>query len=175
MSERAPVRRGPLVMSARRRWTLYVTSFALWLSGALWIYFHYFGRKQGPFGFINSPWEHNLMVIHGAFSFAIVWYFGLLWNTHVTTGWWMHWRRRSGGTLAGVTMFLTLTGYGLYYIAGEKFRNWTSIAHWAVGLAALAIFIIHRISKTAPRKKRAPRKSSSSTTPASAAAAPPSD
>ena len=62
----------------------------------------------------------------------------------------MRWRRWSGGWLAGTTIFLTLTGYALYYIGSKEILDWVGVAHWAVGLAALALFLIHWLSKSRP-------------------------
>ena len=40
-------------------------------------------------------------------------------------------------------MLLTVTGYGLYYVAGESVRAWISIVHWAVGLAVPLLLAAH--------------------------------
>ena len=157
MSDRgATTRRGPLSMSARRRWILYVVDGGVWGTGVLWLIYHYFLRKQGPFGFVNNPLEHWWIVAHAALSFGAIWLFGLVW-AHVAGGWSMRWRRWSGGTLFGVLTVLIFSGYGLYYIDSQKIHSWVSILHWGVGLAALAAFVIHRLSKSAPRTDRARR------------------
>ena len=44
----------------------------------------------------------------------------------------------------GVTAWLALTGVALYYIGSDAWRDWVSILHWAVGLAALVAFLLHR-------------------------------
>ena len=54
--------------------------------------------------------------------------------------------------MVGCTVFLILTGYGLYYIGSRNWREWTSVAHWVVGLVALALFLIHWLSKSLPRR-----------------------
>ena len=80
--------------------------------------------------------------------------FGVLWPGHVKAGWRMKSRRLSGGTLFGVVAWLTLTGLALYYIGSTQWRSWTSIAHWAVGLAAAAAFLLHLPTrKTAARSE----------------------
>jgi hypothetical protein len=39
--------------------------------------------------------------------------------------------------------FLTLTGYGLYYVAGESDRPVWSLLHWSVGFAVAVLFVVH--------------------------------
>src|SRR5258708_21711420 len=75
------------------------------------------------------------MKLHGAFSFASLWLFGLLWGVHVIKGWSGGRRRWSGGTLAGILIGLMLTGYLLYYVGDEDVRDLVSIAHFPVAHA----------------------------------------
>ena len=46
--------------------------------------------------------------------------------------------------LFGVLAWLGLTGCALYYIGSDAWRSWVSILHWAVGLGALVVFLLHR-------------------------------
>jgi hypothetical protein len=52
----------------------------------------------------------------------------------------------------GVALFLAVSGVMLYYV-GDAWREWTGLAHWVVGLAALAPFLIHWLSKSRPTKR----------------------
>ena len=152
----ASAERGPLKLQRGSRYTLYTISIGVWVTGGLWLIFHYFMRTQGPFGFSNNPLEIWWLRLHGGFSFASLWVFGLLWNVHVVRGWNMRWRRWSGGFLTGVMFVLTLTGFGLYYLVSKDWREWTSIIHWVVGLGALAAFLIHWLSNSMPRREHEP-------------------
>lgn len=145
--------RGPLRLPKVRRYTVYFISIGTFVTGALWLYYHYFMRKQGQFGFQNNPLESLWQILHAGFSFAAVWALGWLWTTHVMRGWNMRWRRWSGGSLVGISIVLTVTGYALYYIGSRQWREWTAIAHWAIGLVALAIFLIHWLSKSLPYQR----------------------
>ena len=40
--------RGPLRLSPWRLWTLYTIAAGVWLTGILWLIYHYFLRQQGP-------------------------------------------------------------------------------------------------------------------------------
>jgi hypothetical protein len=134
------------------RVTVYAICAGIWLSGLAWLIFHYFLRTEGPFGFRNNPLEAWCLKAHGAFSFATLWVLGRMWALHVVRGWNMRWRRWSGGNLMGAAFLLILTGYGLYYLDGRAWRNWTGIVHWTVGFTALALFFAHRGSTATPRR-----------------------
>jgi hypothetical protein len=151
LSTESPTRGKSLRLKRPYLWTVYATAWGVWLTGALWLVFHYFFRVRGQFGFRANPMEAVWIAAHGGLAAASLFMFGLLWVSHVLAGWHMRWRRWSGGTLAGVTIWLTLTGYALYYIGGSQTLAWVQILHWTVGLAALAAFFIHWLSKSSPR------------------------
>ncbi|MEZ5475509.1 MAG: hypothetical protein R3E72_10950 [Steroidobacteraceae bacterium] len=132
------------VLPKSRRRTLYVISMGTWVTGAVWLIYHYFVTSVDQFGFENvHPYQHGWLVAHGVFAVAAAWMFGVLWPNHVLRGWKAKVRRTSGGWLFGVVTWLMLTGVALYYIGSTEWRAWTSLAHWIVGLATLLPFLIH--------------------------------
>jgi hypothetical protein len=139
-----------------RRWALYIIGIGVWLSGGLWLLFHYFLVKQGEFGPVANPLEPWWLKLHGAFAFAAVWMFGLLWGVHITKAWPHQRRRWSGGMLAGIFFLLILTGYLLYYIGDDKIRPLVSVLHWGIGLAGPIFFVWHRLNLRARRVHRVP-------------------
>jgi len=139
-------------LSAPQRIAIYAVGFGLWASGGLWLLFHFF--VQPHFG-APHPLEPWWMKLHGAFSFASLWLFGLLWGVHVIKGWSGGRRRWSGGTLAGILIGLMLTGYLLYYVGDEDVRDLVSIAHWSVGLALPLLFFVHYGARQTPRETTA--------------------
>jgi hypothetical protein len=134
-------------LSHARRISIYAIGIGVWLSGVLWLVFHYFMSHQGSFGQVVSPFEVWSLTLHGAFAFAAIFIFGLLWAAHVPTGWSRRKRRVSGGSLAGILGWLIVSGYLLYYAAGEEFRAAVSLAHWVVGLAAPLVFFAHWLKR----------------------------
>ncbi len=140
-------------LGSRRRRTLYVISIGVWLTGAVWLIYHYFVRSIDQFGFENPhPDQQAWLIAHAAFGVAAVWIFGVLWPGHIIRGWKARVRRTSGGWLFGVVTWLTLTGLALYYIGNSAWREWASLGHWIVGLAALLPFLIHLLTR-APRER----------------------
>jgi len=128
-----------------RRWALYIIGIGVWLSGGLWLLFHYFFVEQGEFGPKIHPFEPWSLKLHGAFAFASIWIFGLLWGVHVSRAWPGLRRRWSGGVMTGVFAWLILSGYLLYYVGNENARSVVSILHWGIGLATPICFAFHRL------------------------------
>ena len=137
-----------------RRWALYIIGIGVWLTGGLWLLFHYFFVEQGEFGPKIHPLEPWWLELHGAFGFAAIWIFGLLWGIHVTRAWPGFRRRWSGGFMTGVIAWLILSGYLLYYVGNEDARSVVSILHWGIGLASPFCFGFHRLHF---RKRRVPQ------------------
>lgn len=127
-----------------QRRLVYWLGLAVWVTGGVWLVFKYFIRVTDEFGFDNPhPQQQLWIVAHAAVSLAGVWLFGLLWHHHIARGWTQHLRRSTGGTLFGVIAWLAISGCALYYIGSDALREWTSLAHWIVGLAALVPFLLH--------------------------------
>jgi membrane protein YdbS with pleckstrin-like domain len=128
-----------------RRLAIYITGIGLWLTGGLWLIYHYFLVKQGEFGPEMNPMEPWWLRLHGAFAFAAIWLFGLLWGIHITKAWPHKRSRWSGGAMTGVLALLTVTGYLLYYVGDDRVRPLISAVHWTVGLACPLVFLWHRV------------------------------
>jgi hypothetical protein len=129
-----------------RRLYLYIIALGTWISGGLWLLFHYFLVKQGEFGPQINPLEPWWLKLHGAFAFAAIWIFGLLWGIHITKTWPGGRRRWSGSLLTGLFLWLIISGYLLYYVGDEKLRPLISILHWSVGLGCPIFFLWHRFN-----------------------------
>jgi len=128
-----------------RRWTLYFVGLGVWMSGGLWLLLHYCFARQGEFGPTTHPLEPWSLKMHGAFAFASIWVFGLLWGVHITMAWPGRRRRSSGGVLTGVFLWLIVSGYLLYYLGDDSARSVVSIVHWTTGLLCPIAFGVHRL------------------------------
>jgi len=69
--------------------------------------------------------------------------FGSLFPVHVKYGWRQGLNRGSGLPVVVASAVLALTGYGLYYLVDDQWRDRVGIIHWAVGLAAVAMIGLH--------------------------------
>lgn len=122
---------------------IYTSFLVLLLSGAAWLAARYFMRPVGQFGETIHPIEPWAMKLHGAATMAMLFFMGSLMNNHIRRA------LRSGRNLVSgwmmlVTMLLlTLTGFGLYYLASESDRPLWSRIHWIVGLGLVVLIIAH--------------------------------
>ena len=73
-----PALKPPMKIARPYRIGLYVTGWGVWLTGVLWVLYHYFMRVKGPFGFKTNPLEEWWLISHGAFAVLATWLFGTL-------------------------------------------------------------------------------------------------
>lgn len=145
----APVQRSRdlIRLSAARRSITYGVGAGLWLTGVLWLIFHYFMQRQTDFGAQPHPLEFWWRASHGFFGFASLWTFGLLWGAHIVGAWKSRRHRLSGGLLFGILVWLTGSGYLLYYLGSDELISTVSLLHWSVGLILPVPFIVHRFTR----------------------------
>lgn len=129
----------------KRRLAVYGVGLGLWLTGILWLVFHYFMVQQTTFGPSAHPLEHWLLALHGLFGFATLWILGLLWGVHIVGGWKTGRRRVTGSVLFVILAELTITGYLLYYPPSDDALSVIALSHWGVGLAIPILFLLHRL------------------------------
>ena len=159
MTARRVTRPGSARLPPARRLGICVVGAGLWLTGGLWLIFHYFLQGPGAIGLSTHPLEPWWLRLHGAFAFASLWVLGLLWGVHVGEGWALRRRRLSGMVLFGLLGLLAVTGYLLYYLGDEQAREVAGIVHWGVGLACPGVFVAHRFRLRAVRALRRVRRS----------------
>jgi hypothetical protein len=75
--------------------------------------------------------------------------FGAAAATHLPRSWIAGSRRASGIALVAIILVLALTGYLLYYAAGDFLRAASAYAHIAAGVAAIAAFALHWLWRAA--------------------------
>ena len=139
---RAARANGGARVAALPRLVVNVVGAGLWVTGALWLVFHYLLKRQGWLGAVH-PLETWWLRIHAAFAFGAIWTFGFLWGTHVVPGWSIRRRVRSGVALVVIAGWLMLSAYLLYYLGDEDQRFVVSILHWLVGLSCPVLFLAH--------------------------------
>lgn len=132
-------------LSAPQRRVTYIAFTVAWLSGALWLVFHYFLQRQGEFALEPHPLEHWWLRLHGLCSFVLLWLGGLLWAVHVRHTLRRPARRRSG--LAIIIAFCTLavSGYLIYYADDGMVHDAIGMAHWIVGLGLIVPILVHAL------------------------------
>ncbi len=154
------MRRNSIQLSRRHEWFAGLASGAVFATGAAWAWLHYFAALPNEFGG-SSPAQSWMLKAHGAAAVLVLVLVGTLLPMHVKFAWRAGRNLRTGLSLLGLFLFLSLTGYGLYYLGDERWRGWTSSAHLWVGLALPPIMILHvwRGKKTRPGRRRGPAES----------------
>ncbi|HTS52246.1 MAG TPA: hypothetical protein VMH26_03140 [Burkholderiales bacterium] len=146
--------------TGHRRW-IYWSGTALFLTGALWLVFHYFVRTHGQFGETAHPLELWWLRLHGGFAMLVLVVIGSLLPIHVRRGWHQRKNLLAGCVLGVMALLLIGSGYALYYFGDEMTRPWISALHWILGLGAPLVLTWHvwRGRRThATRSARADRK-----------------
>ena len=125
------------------RYSVYGACVWLLITGVLWLVAHYLLRAPAAFGESVSPLEPWSMKLHGAGAMVALFFVGSLLNNHIRRALRARRNLASGWAMVAVLGTLTLSGYGLYYIAGEESRPLWSVAHWVIGLGFAALVVLH--------------------------------
>ncbi|HEX7915770.1 hypothetical protein [Rudaea sp.] len=132
-----------LRLSPRYRRIVYAAFAAIWLTGILWLIFHYFLQRLGEFGAEPHPLEAWWLRLHGAAAFVMLWLAGLLWAVHVRHGLARPKRRVTGIVLIAMFAVLVPSGWLLYYASDDALRDAVRLIHWLVGLALPLLLVVH--------------------------------
>ena len=143
MSRHATAPRLSFKLERWQRRSVYATWLLLLASGVLWLVLRWFLRPMTEFGESVHPLEPWSMKLHGAAAMAALFFIGSILHLHIRRALKAGRNAATGWAMIGVLAFLVLTGYGLYYLAGEADRPVWSVLHWAVGLAAAVLSVLH--------------------------------
>ncbi|MTJ81593.1 MAG: hypothetical protein F8N37_11310 [Telmatospirillum sp.] len=112
----------------------------------MWLVFHSFLQRQTDFGLHPHPFEFWWRAAHGLFGFISLWAAGFFWGTHILGAWKSGHHRATGSVLFGLLVWLSGTGYLLYYLGSERLLTTVALLHWSVGLLLPIPFLIHRFA-----------------------------
>jgi hypothetical protein len=122
---------------------LYAAGLVLLASGVAWMVLHYAMRPVSEYGETVHPLEPWTMKLHGAAAMAALFLVGGMVHLHIRRAHKAGHNRFTGWAMIATMLFLAVSGYGLYYVAGEADRPVWSVLHWVVGLAAAVLFVAH--------------------------------
>ena len=120
-------------LPASLRGALYIAGGIVAASGALWLAVHDSSRRLAV----------ACMEVHGTTAMVLLVLTGSIVGLHAMTGWRERRNRASGAILSAALVFLIATGALLYYVGDEGARHLASVTHWIVGLAAIALTVLH--------------------------------
>lgn len=136
------MKRRAFQISPRHRRILHAVSLVLLISGAAWAWVHHLdeqGNAGDGFRYLK-PW---LMKAHGFAAVGFVLLLGTLLPTHVRRSWHARKNRTNGAFFLGAMSLLTLSGYVLYYLGDETWRNAASQFHLWLGLSSPLLLFWH--------------------------------
>jgi hypothetical protein len=127
----------------RHKHLLYSIFGLLWLSGLLWLVFHYFFRVIGVYGEMAHPMEVWWLRLHGLAAFSALVAIGSVATVHVQRGLQLKRNQRSGVIMLLIFFWLGATGYALYYFVSDVNQQWLPWIHWPAGLALPGLLGMH--------------------------------
>jgi cation transport ATPase len=123
------------------RFAIYIAFAVLFASGAAWLVANQ--MKESANGEI---WQHTaayLLMVHGGTAMLTLMLLGALFPLHIGRAWRARKNRATGIVMLTFNAVLIATAFGLYYLASEILRPWTSDLHIAFGLAMPLLFLAH--------------------------------
>jgi hypothetical protein len=133
----------PIRFGNRHKRMLYAVFALLWLSGALWLVFHFYLRVPGEFGEVAHPLEKWWLRLHGLMGFASLVAVGSVLPIHVRRAWHLRKNRATGLFTKSIFLWLAATGYALYYFSSDANESWLPPLHWVVGLSLPLMLMVH--------------------------------
>lgn len=121
-----------------QRCAIYGITVALVLTGLLW---WSLDANRGDAG--ASPTQVWSLRLHGFAAMLGLVFFGSLVSSHIRVAWAVNRNRLLGATLAGLTITLALSGYGLYYLGDEMSRTMASWLHLVFGITLPFMLWLH--------------------------------
>ena len=116
-------------------------------TGGVWLSVHHLAWPavaRAEMAGLPSPWEHWLMQLHGAGVFVMLFLAGRVSAIHVKRGWRLERHRITGVTLVTALALLALSGYALFYLVSDDWRDAFGLAHAAIGLLCVGVMLFHK-------------------------------
>ncbi len=135
--------RNEIRLTRSHEWSVYLILALVFISGAAWAWLQHFARRAGEFGESPHPAELWMQRLHGASAMLALILFGTLLVYHIPLAWRARRNSRTGSSLFAIFVFLTLSGYALYYSGNERLRAWMSWSHLWVGCALPLFGALH--------------------------------
>ena len=134
-------------MKPWERWTFGLLAVVVAASGLAYFWMKYFLEPSDPFAVVNHPWQGAMLAAHVLASPPLILVFGIILNSHVLRklGASRIPNRRSG--LVSFTTFftMTVTGYLLQVVTGERLLQATIALHVASGLLFVVAYAVHLV------------------------------
>ena len=124
---------------------MYLTGLATWFLGHWWL-------VESGFGLEPTPFRNLALQFHSVISLWFLVLFGYLARAHVIPAWYGGRKIKSGVAVTGTLVVLIATIPGLFYLTLEPVKSAVVCVHTYLGIATLAVFLIHYFSPASSGK-----------------------
>jgi len=122
-------------LTARHRRWVYAALIFAYATGVIWMLLHYGVNRTGG---LDDAWrvsETWMLHAHGAAAMTALVVFGSMLPMHVPAAWSRDLSVASGAGLLSSLALFAVTGWLLYYAAGDATRAWSGYLHMGIGVA----------------------------------------
>jgi len=138
------------------RQCLYGLLLLSWCSGGGFFILKTWFIQEGEYGLVKHAWQYPALQIHGAMAFLMMVGFGFVLGAHMPSSWKTKQKRKTGILLIAMPCLLIMSGYLLYYVAEDTFREWVEYTHLAIGFLlplSLALHIAMKVKYRNVKRK----------------------
>jgi hypothetical protein len=149
-----------VIVGRRQRWALYAVGALLWASAALW-WLLAGDRLPAALGtsaaVLADLWRPRLLALHGLAAYLFLVVCGSFLPRHVRRALAARANRTSGLLTVAAVAVLAASGWGLYYLGDEAWREAARILHDALGFILPVGLLLHVVLGRRWRRRHAPR------------------
>jgi hypothetical protein len=131
-----------LKFSSRQRLVFHGLIVILFVSGAVWAWIQH-QDNSGQLSQGLRQLKPLLLAVHGLSVVPFVFVLGMLFINHVRRAWAAGHNRKNGLLVIVLMAFLSLSGYVLYYLGNEEWREAASRIHLWLGIAMPLLLLWH--------------------------------
>jgi len=141
-------------MSRSESLLVWVATLLVTVSGLGFGAFKYFARSEDPFAVVHHPLQTFFLKMHVLAAPLLVFALGIVVARHA----WSQWTSGSSrGRRSGIVLVMTLapmivTGYLVQTLVSRRAVTAAVVAHWAFGIAYLAVFGVHQVRAWAAKR-----------------------
>ncbi len=137
-----------MIVGRRQRWALYAVCALLWASAALWWLFAG-ERLPAALGAAAAAaaelWRPRLLALHGLAAYLFLVVCGSFGPRHIRRALAARANRTSGLLTVAAVAVLAASGWGLYYLGDEGWREAARLVHDSLGFVLPVGLLVHAL------------------------------